>query len=326
MQDRPSGEQYGIAHADSQAFITQVGATLRTYTVGGHDVIDGFGVGRRATDGRGQVLAPWPNRLTDGQYQYRGRACQAPLNEISRHDAIHGLVRWLDWTPVERHPAAVTLACALRPQPGYEWRIDLEVTYALDDGGLTVTFQAVNPGREPAPFGLGFHPYLTLGTSSINGLQLTIPASRPLAPDHPARGRTPPARATHHDFRQPRRIGAVELDLAFGDLAPGRDGRAVARLSDPGNERSVELWVDHAFRYLMVYTGDQVSEPRRRRTAVAIEPMTCPPDAFRTGLDLIELEPGKPWHGSWGLHSVEAGFGASEAVRGEHPCGVREAP
>nr|WP_232523195.1 aldose 1-epimerase family protein [Nocardioides sp. MAH-18] len=307
MQLPPSGEQYGIARGGSQAFITQVGATLRSYTVGGQDVLDGFGVGERATDGRGQVLAPWPNRLTDGRYQYGGRACQAPLNEVSRHDAIHGLVRWLDWTPVERDPATITLACALRPQPGYEWHLDLRVTYALEDRGLTVTFEAVNLDREPAPFGVGFHPYLTLGTPSIDGLELTIPASRVLAPNHSRRGPTPTATAgTLGDFRQPRTIGSVELDAAFGDLAVGPDGHAVARLSDPDSERSVELWVDSAYRYLMVYTGDQVGEPRRRRTAVAIEPMTCPPDAFRTGVDLIELEPRSPWQGSWGLRSVEA--------------------
>jgi aldose 1-epimerase len=307
MQPPPSGEQYAIGHGRSQAFITQMGATLRSYTVDGQDVVDGFGVGARATDGRGQVLAPWPNRLTDGQYEYRGRACQAPLNELSRHDAIHGFVRWLDWTPIERDPATITLACALRPQPGYEWHLDLQVTYALDDAGLTVTFQAVNADREPAPFGLGFHPYLTLGTPSIDGLDLAIPAARVLDPDGPSSGSTPtPVAGTPDDFRQPRRIGAVELDLAFGDLAVGRDGRAVARLSDPDGKRSVELWVDHAFRYLMVYTGDQVSEAQRRRTSVAIEPMTCPPDAFRAGVDLIELEPGKAWHGSWGLRSVEA--------------------
>ena len=73
MQPPPSGDQHGIAHRDSQAVITQVGGTLRSYSVGALDVIDGFGVGERATDGRGQVLAPWPNRLTDGHYEYRGR-------------------------------------------------------------------------------------------------------------------------------------------------------------------------------------------------------------------------------------------------------------
>jgi aldose 1-epimerase len=306
MRLPPSGDQYAITHRDSQAYITQTGATLRSYTVGGHDVIDGFAVDRRATDGRGQVLAPWPNRLTDGRYQYRGRDCQAPLNEASRHDAIHGLVRWVDWTTVEHDSARVTLTCALRPQPGYEWHLELQVTYALDDRGLTVTFQAVNADPDPAPFGVGFHPYLTLGTSSIDALDLTIPAASFLDPDAPGGVPMPTAVGqTPHDFRQPRRIGSTVLDLAFGDLAIGDDGRALARLSHPDGARSVELWVDQVYRYLMVYTGDQVGEPRRRRKAVAIEPMTCPPDAFRTGVDLIELEPGTHWRGSWGVRPVQ---------------------
>ena len=302
MRVPPSGEQHGIAHGDSEAVITQVGATLRHCSVGGQDVIDGFGPGVRATDGRGQVLAPWPNRLTDGRYQYRGRTCQAPLNEIGRHDAIHGLVRWLDWSLVDRDPTAVTLACAVRPQPGYEWHLDLQVTYALDESGLTVTLEAVNADRDPAPFGVGFHPYLTLGTPSIDGLDLTVPAAAVVASDGPAGVMTRTAVAgSPHDFRKPRRIGSVELDLAFGDLAVGRDGRASVRLGDPAGGRAIELWVDHAFRYLMVYTGDQVGEPHRRRTAVAVEPMTCPPDAFRTGVDLLDLLPGAPWRGAWGL-------------------------
>jgi aldose 1-epimerase len=297
MQAPPSGEQHTIAHGDSEAVVTQVGATLRRYRVGALDVVDGFDVDVRATDGRGQVLAPWPNRLTDGSYDYHGRTCQAPLNEIARHDAIHGLVRWLDWTLVERDAAAVTLSCEVRPQPGYEWHLHLQVTYALDDSGLTVSLEAVNADRGPAPFGVGFHPYLTLGTPSIDGLDLTVAAATFLDPDAPAG-----VDGTSHDFRQPRRIGTVELDVAFADLVVGHDGRAWARLAD-ADGRAVELWVDDAFRYLMVYTGDRVGEPHRRRTAVAVEPMTCPPDAFRSGVDLLDLEPGAPWRGSWGLRA-----------------------
>ena len=55
----------------------------------------------------------------------------------------------------------------------------------------------------------------------------------------------------------------------------------------------------------MVYTADQVERPERRRAAVAIEPMTCPPDALRTGSDLIELGPGESWRGVWGLRATE---------------------
>jgi aldose 1-epimerase len=297
----PSGRQFAIAHGSSEVQITQVGATLRSYTVDGQHVVDGFGIDERSTDGRGQVLAPWPNRLTDGRYQYGGHEVEAPLNEPSRHCAIHGLVRWLDWSLVAHDPTSVTLSCTVRPQPGYEWQLDLAVTYALDAAGLTVTTQAVNVDQRRAPLGIGFHPYLTLGTI-IDGFNLTIPASSYLDLAGSAGGPTMvPVSKTSFDFTAPRRIGSTQLDIAFGKLVRDDNGRAVAALDDADRGRSLRLWVDDAYRYLMVYTADQVDRPERRRRAIAIEPMTCPPDAFRTGTDLIELDPGAGWQGSWGL-------------------------
>ena len=303
QSDRPpSGQQYAISHGNSRVQVTQVGATLRSCTVEGLEVIDGFGIDERATDGRGQVLAPWPNRLTDGSYRYGGRDCQAPINELGRNTAIHGLVRWLDWSPVAHESTSVTLSCAVRPQPGYEWQLDLQVTYSLDDAGLTVIFQAVNADTERAPFGVGFHPYLTLGTTSIDGLQLTVPATSYLDSSRPdGQPEMAPVAATPLDFSEPRRIGSTQLDTCFGGLVHGDDRRAVSQLADPDHGRSLQVWVDDNFRYLMVYTGDGVGQPERRRKAIAIEPMTCPPDAFRSGTDLIELEPGESWRGMWGL-------------------------
>jgi len=305
-----SGEEYVITHGSAHARVTQVGATLRSYTVDGDEVIDGFGVDERARDGRGQVLAPWPNRLTDGYYRYGGHECQAPLNEPRRHDAIHGLVRWLDWSPIVQDTSSVTLSCAVRPQPGYEWPLILDVTYGLDASGLTVSMRAANAGRQRAPFGVGFHPYLTVGAASIDGLELIVPASAYLDPDasseQPAMA---PVAMTPRDFTQPRHVGTIQLDTAFGQLVRGDDGRAVARLSNPIDGRSVELWVDEQYRYLMVYTGEHVWEPERRRTAVVVEPMTCPVDAFRSGVDLIELDPGETWLGRWGLRPEFSSLG-----------------
>jgi aldose 1-epimerase len=297
----PSGDQYVIAHGGLRAEVTQVGATLRSLTVDGQDVIDGFGLDERASDGRGQVLAPWPNRLVDGSYEYGGRQCQAPLNEPSRHGAIHGLVRWSDWSLVEHATASVTLSYAMRPQPGYEWQLDLELTYALADSGLTVTMRTVNVDSTRAPFGTGFHPYLTIGATPVDQLDLLLPATAYLDPDAPGGPAMTPVATTPWDFTHPRRIGSTQLDTAFGELDRGHDGRAVAVLSDPTGGRSTQVWVGEGFRYLMVYTADQVGQPERRRKAVAVEPMTCPPNALRTGIDLIELDPGESWQGSWGL-------------------------
>ena len=91
------------------------------------------------------------------------------------------------------------------------------------------------------------------------------------------------------------------MDTAFTDLDRDADGLAWASLDDPATERGVAMWVDDRFGYLMCYTGDTLDDPARRRTALAVEPMTCPPDALRSGRDLVVLEPGQQWEGSWGL-------------------------
>ena len=297
----PSGRQYVITDGDQRAVITQVGATLREYTVHGQPVIDGFEAGDRASDGRGQVLAPWPNRLTGGRYTFGGQRCQAPLNEPDRGNAIHGLVRWLDWTEITHTAKEVVLGCVLRPQPGYEWQLSVQVGYRVTGDGLTVSSRAVNTGGDAAPFGLGFHPYLTLGVP-VDGLQLRLPTRIHLPSADPD---VPPAptsvSGTPLDFSTPRLIAAARLDTAYGGLDRGVDGRAVAELSDPAGRRGLRLWVAEPFPYLMVYSGDQVARPERRRRAVAIEPMTCPPNALRSGAGLITLRPQQAWQGDWGV-------------------------
>jgi aldose 1-epimerase len=300
MPGAPSGEQFLISHGDAEVQVTQVGATLRRYAVGGTDVLDGFDVNSRATDGRGQVLAPWPNRIAEGRYEYGGRTLQCPLNEPSRGDAIHGLVRWSDWTLVEHTASSVVLTVAVRPQPGYEWALQLRVGYHLDDRGLRVELTATNSGGERAPFGAGFHPYLRLGVRTVDDLWLVVPAERRILADADE-SREESVDGTEWDFRSLRRLGPLALDTAYGGLLRHDDGRAVVVLTDGEGTSAVRLWVDEAYRYLMVYTADEVHSADRRRRAVAVEPMTCPPQAFRTGTDVVDLRPGESWHGQWGL-------------------------
>lgn len=296
----PSGEQYLIRRGPVEARITEVGATLGSLTLDGRDVVDGCGLDERASDGRGQVLAPWPNRIAEGRYEYGGRAVQAPISEPGRNAAIHGLVRWLDWTLVEYDDPEVTLQCAVRPQPGYEWQLLLEVRYTLGPSGLTVTMTSTNTGTERAPFGAGCHPYLRLGDGPVDRLELNVPA-RQFLTDADAGSPFQSVEGTEQDFMARRAIGASRLDTAYGDLVRDTSGRAAATLRDPTNDESLALWVDESFRYLMVYTGDSVHDAVRRRAAVAVEPMTCPPQAFRTGIDVVELEPGESWSGAWGI-------------------------
>ncbi|MDA8268595.1 MAG: aldose 1-epimerase family protein [Actinomycetota bacterium] len=299
----PSGRQYHIGHGTQHVVVTEVGATLRSYRSGDDDVVDGFGEQEICTGGRGQVLAPWPNRLGDGRYHLEGRAGRAALDEPERRNAIHGLVRWLPWHLVSEAQNVVVLGCRLHPQPAYPWVLDLQVEYRLGRSGLTVTTTATNPSTtEPAPVGLGFHPYLTVGVDPVDRVRLQVPARRRLVTDE--RG-LPTADAsvagTELDFAAGRTVGPTRLDTAFTDLVRDDDGRAVARLVAPDRSRAVALWVDRSFRYLMVYTGDTVDPAARRRRAIAIEPMTCPPDAFRSGTGVLRLEPGSSFTGVWGI-------------------------
>ncbi len=299
----PTGQQWVIGSGDQEVVITEVGATLRSYTVAGEPVLQGFGPDEWSHAGHGQVLAPWPNRLADGRYEFGGVQARAALDEPDRGNAIHGLVRWLAWSLEAHAQNVVTVRVALHPTPGYPWRVDLRLEYRLARDGLAVTTSATNRGDGPAPFGIGFHPYLTVGADRIDTARLTLPATNRVVTD--ARGLPTGERfavaGTEYDFRAGRAIGPTRLDTVFSDLTRDSDGMAVAELADPVSSRAVSLWADDHFRYLVVFTADTLADPAARRSAVAVEPMTCPPDALRTGRDLVVLEPGITWSGRWGV-------------------------
>jgi aldose 1-epimerase len=249
------------------------------------------------------VLAPWPNRLGDGRYQWRGVSAQAALDEPELGNAIHGCVRWLPWTLEAQAQNVVTVRCSLRPSPGYPFCLDLRIEYRLGREGLAVTTTARNVGDASLPFGVGFHPYLTVGLDPVDTALLRLPARQRLVLD--ARclptGDVQPVAGTELDFTTARAIGPSRMDHAFTGLLRDADGLAWASLHDDDTGRGADLWVDGRFGYLMCYTGDSLGDPALRRTAVAIEPMSCPPDAFRSGRDVVAIEPGPEWKGTWGI-------------------------
>ncbi|MBB5870567.1 aldose 1-epimerase [Allocatelliglobosispora scoriae] len=300
MQRSPSGAQWTISSGDQQAVVVEVGGGLRAYRAGDREILDGYAEADLCPGGAGQVLAPWPNRLRDGRYTFQGNAYQLPLSEPVSHTAIHGLVRWVSWRLVEQAPDAVTIELDLHAQPGYPWSLHLTNRYEISAEGITVTHEAVNLADTPAPFGLGAHPYLLPPGGSVDEALLGVPGRTRLLLD--SRGLPIGAAKiadTEWDYATPKRIGDVHLDLAFGWVVPDEQGRSEVTLSAPSGE-TTRVWADENFRWWQIYSADTATGDRRRRS-VAAEPMTCPPDALRSGRDLIVLEPGQSWRGQWGI-------------------------
>jgi aldose 1-epimerase len=304
-----TGLQYEIEAGPYRATVTQLGAGLRELTFRGQPVIAGHEPDELPPAGAGQLLTPWPNRIDGGRYSFGGAEHQLALTEPARGNAIHGLTRWMAWTVVRQDVGAVLLRSAPHGQQGYPFCLEIDAEYRLDPGtGLQVTVTARNRGSRAAPYGTGSHPYLTVRTPSVDGCELTLPAEfwLPMNDRGIPSGPPEPVKGTEYDFRQPRAIGATRLDHALTGLSRAGDGRAWAYLAADGEALAagarVGLWADEGYQWLQVFTGDPLG-PDHRRKAVAIEPMTCPPNAFVTADDLLVLEPGDRVSHTWGIQA-----------------------
>lgn len=298
----PSGRQIELAAHGQTAVVVEVGGGIRDYRVDGRPVLDGYGADRMCTAARGLPLVPWPNRLHDGSFSWDGHDYALPLDERDKANALHGLARYLSWSPVAVEADRVTMAVTVWPRPQWPFTLSVSVEYGLGPNGLTVTTTAENTGDADLPYALGQHPYLTVGTATVDEAELHLQARSylPTDADQIPTGVLEVA-GTPYDFRSPALVGDAEIDYAFTDLARGPDGLAGLVLRNPGDGREAQLWVDGAYRYLEVFTGDSVPEPERRRQGLGVEPMTAPPNALHTGEDVVRLAPGDTHTARWGI-------------------------
>ncbi|MBB2945139.1 aldose 1-epimerase [Actinoplanes lutulentus] len=296
-----SGIQWSIEADGHRAVLTEVGGTLRSYSVNGVELLDGFETDEIAPGSAGQILAPWPNRIRDGKYEFEGQSYQLALTEPARRNAIHGLVNWSRWRLAEQSAGAVTLEYDLPAQVGYPWSLTLRTHWSVSADGLRCVQDVVNTAEANAPWGYSVHPYLRLAGVSVDETVLHVPAkSRILADNRLLPLGAVKVAGSEFDFAEPRRIGAQVLDTTFGDIEFDADGITAVTLTSA--DSTIVVWADEKFNYWQVFTGDTLHGERHRRS-VAVEPMTCPPDAFRTGRDLVVLEPGQTWTTSWGIRA-----------------------
>ncbi len=299
----PTGREWVIASAGHVATVVEVGAGLRAYTADGVDLLDGYPADEVPKGCRGQVLAPFANRIRDGRYTFRGVEQQLDIGEVATNTAFHGLVRWQPWEAVVVEPDSVVLGITVHARDGYPFSVRLGVRYAVGPDGLTVEHSAQNIGASAAPFMMATHCYPTVVGVPVDQLRVTVPAAQWVPTDDrllplPAQ----PVAGTDRDLRDGPLFGDRVVDNAFGALTRDADGLVRVTVTAPDGH-GVQVWSGDAFDWLQVYSSDTQTEERFRRS-FAIEPMTGPPDNFNSGEDLIVLEPGTTWQGTWGMGPV----------------------
>lgn len=283
----------------ARAELGTVAAVLRSLSVGGIQLTEPLDGRNPPPYGSGIVLAPWTNRVRDGRWMLNGAALQLDITETKLGNALHGLLRFADYQVREQSASSVLLGALIPPQHGWPFLLDTWVRYELRADGITVTHGIRNLGDTRTPYALGAHPYLRIGEHAVEDLVLTVAAASYFEVDD----RMNPIRelavdGTPADLRLGKQVKDVMLDIAFGGLTH-RDG-ASAWLTAPDGA-VLELRQDADWGYLQIFTPRDYPRADGPGLAVAIEPMTAPPDALNSGQGLRWLAPGESSAGSWGL-------------------------
>ena len=298
------GPEWRLEADGYEAVVMAVGASLRQLRRHGHDLVVPFGAAEIRPVYRGATVAPWPNRIADGRYTFHGIAHQLPINEVERGHALHGLVHWVRWELVEVAADRLVLAHDLVPQDGYPFALRLRASFEVGAGGLTTRLTAINIGTEAAPYGCCPHPYLMPGAGPVDGWELTLPAGRRVAIDERLLPlEEEPVDDTDCDFRVGELIGHRQIDHAFTDLTRGADGRAAVRVLDPATGRGVELSWGAWAEWVQIHTADR-PEPALDRVGLAVEPMSCPPNAFNDQGGPPVLESGATHDAEWTISAT----------------------
>jgi aldose 1-epimerase len=303
------GEQYELTlDADGRtvrAVITEVAAAIRHLSVGDVELTAGYDEDVTPPFGCGIVLVPWPNRVRDGRWTHDGRTLQLDITEPARGNALHGLLRNSPYQLVERTGRSITLRAQVFPQNGYPFRLDTTVRYTLAADGMGVMHTVRNVGSDCAPIAVGAHPFLAIGDLPADTLTLTVSADRHIDVDDRLNpiGVTP-VDGTDWDLRAGRLVADLALDDAWSGLRVTGGGSS-HWLSSPDG-RAVSLWADDQFGYLQVFITREFPHAGESITAVAIEPMTAPADAFNSGEGLRWLPPGQCWSMSWAIRYHDA--------------------
>ncbi len=231
---------------------------------------------------QGPKLIPYPNRIENGHYSFEGQEYQLDQSKIGEPNSIHGflcrLPMQVNGQLCEADHATLSLGHTYKGGVrGYPFTFELELTYQLHAAeGLSILTRIKNTGDGLMPFGDGWHPYFSYG-NGINALELEFHALGKLETNDLG---IPTGKSVRYDhFDKLATIASTQLDDCF----VLKDDQIF--LKYPEENLTLAFWQEMGegkYNYLQVYTPVD-------RQSIAIEPMTCAPNAFNSGEGLIEI-------------------------------------
>jgi aldose 1-epimerase len=292
-----------ISAGSYQAKIRTFGGGLSELKFQGRNLVEPYDETDTSERFRGDLLAPWPNRIRDGRYCVDGHEFQLPINEKDRNNALHGLVNRLQWKVIDSSSSKAMLESTLPASSCYPTTLQMWVCYELDENGLAWKLTTKNVGTNKVPYGASIHPYLIAQPDQqVDDWALRLPADEVLDIDP---NRLLPLNLVsvakkNFEFRNGAAVDQRFIDHAF-KVASSTMERSVDVIAKNG--RGVRMEFDSSSPWIQIHTSDRIDE-KNSRTCLAVEPMSCPPDAFNSGIDLIWLLPGAEHTMTWKICAI----------------------
>lgn len=277
------------------ALVSRRAAALRLLQVDGIDLIEPTTATIDPPGMAGAILAPWPNRVDGASWWLNGHEQRLSATEPGFGHANHGLLVETDFTVREHQQDTVTLGASISMPDGYPFVLDITVAYRLCGDGIATTVTVRNLGETRAPVALGAHPYLRIGDVPTGQLRLHLHA------DHiwPLNGRHMPV------GRRPYAGNIADVPISdsprHATFESSDPGQSIAHALTAPDGRRVTLTADPAYRFTQLWITDALASDDGPRQAIAIEPMTAPPNALRSGVGLRWVDVDALWTTRWGI-------------------------
>ncbi len=265
-----------------------LGASLQKLSLNNTDIINGIsnaakGLNDYKNTFKSAFLFPFPNRISQGRYEFNQTKYELDCNETALNNALHGHIYDKQFSikniETSENSAIVTLYYTDEGKTkGFPFPYQIKVIYMFSKEKMTINFQVVNHGKNSFPFGIGWHPYFK--TNNLNTSSLNFEAETQYDLDN----KMIPQHEIPLKFKTPLLIKTTFLDDCFITNKPQVTFKCETYKIDLNFSSKTKK------SYLQVYTPST-------RDSVAIEPMTCAPNCFnnKNGLQVIEPDEKFEW-------------------------------